>query len=407
MRTVGMIIGFIVFLFALAGYADWHLWRMAPQGWKLAAVILFVLWMASFFLGFAYVERLPLRAATILYEVGNTWLIAFMYLLIVFFLADLASLCHLLPKAFLKDSPAGLLSVLGLVALILVLGGIHYHQKYREEITLTTTKPLEKPLTIVMASDLHIGYHNGKAELGRWVDLVNAEQPDLVLIGGENLEHAWKQGRCSSPDIREITIQFSADLFPESLLSRNQFASIRRMLEKSRMGLSFPMNTIMDVYSTLNGLAGMKEKFYQYMQFMLLMYKLSLSDDAKVLASSSFSHSEKSEESDRVQMVKQYIDEHFMEDLTLTTLADMVCMTPSAFSRFFKTRTGRTLSDYIIDIRLGHAARMLVDTSKGVSEICYECGFNNQSNFNRIFKSKRGLTPRDFRAMFKKNKVIV
>ena len=230
---------------------------------------------------------------------------------------------------------------------------------------------------------------------------------DLVLIGGENLEHAWKQGNCVSEDIREITIQFSADLFPESLLSRNQFASIRQMLEKARLGLSFPMETIMGVYSILDGLAGMKEKFYQYMQFMLLIYKLSVSEHPKVLASSSFAHSETSVESDRVQMVKQYIDEHFTENLTLATLSDMVCLTPSAFSRFFKTRTGRTLSDYIIDIRLGHAARMLVDTSMSVSEICYECGFNNQSNFNRIFKSKRGLTPRDFRSMFKKNKVIV
>jgi len=230
---------------------------------------------------------------------------------------------------------------------------------------------------------------------------------DLVLIGGENLEHAWKQGRCTSSDIREITIQFSADLFPESLLSKNQFASIRQMLERAQLGLSFPMETIMEVYSILNGLVGMKEKFYQYLQFMVLMYKLSISDNSKVLASSSFAHSEKSSESDRVLLVKQYINDHFTEDLSLATLADLVCMTPSAFSRFFKTRTGRTLSDYIIDIKLGFAARMLVDTSKSVSEICYECGFNNQSNFNRIFKAKRGLTPRDFRAMFKKNKVIV
>lgn len=230
---------------------------------------------------------------------------------------------------------------------------------------------------------------------------------DLVLIGGENLEHAWKQGRCKSPDIREITIQFSSDLFPESLLSRNQFTSIRKMLERAQLGLSFSMGTIMEVYSILNNLAGMKEKFYQYMQFMQLIYKLSVDEDSKVLASSSFAHPETSAESDRVQTVKQYIDNHFTEDLSLVTLADMVCMTPSAFSRFFKTRTGRTLSDYIIDVRLGYAARMLVDTSRSVSEICYECGFNNQSNFNRIFKSKRGLTPREFRAMFKKNKVIV
>jgi len=230
---------------------------------------------------------------------------------------------------------------------------------------------------------------------------------DLVLIGGENLEHAWKQGHCTSQDIREITIQFSADLFPESLLSKNQFTTIRQMLEKARLGLSFPMSTIMDVYSLLNSLVDMNEKFYQFLNFLSMIYKLSLSDEAKVLASSSFAHSESSTESDRVLQVKQYINDHFTEDLSLTTLADLVCMTPSAFSRFFKTRTGRTLSDYIIDIKLGYAARKLVDTSKSVSEICYECGFNNQSNFNRIFKSKRGLTPRDFRAMFKKNKIIV
>ena len=230
---------------------------------------------------------------------------------------------------------------------------------------------------------------------------------DLVLIGGENLQHAWQQGRCSSRDIREVTIQFSADLFPESLLSKTQFASIRRMLERSALGLSFPMETILDVYSTLNGLVGMQEPFYQYIQFLVLMYKLSLSENAKVLASNSFAQSETGGESDRVKKVKRYIYDHFKDDVSLTSMAELAEMSPSAFSRFFKSQTGSTLSDYIIDIRLGNAAHLLVDTAKSVSDICNECGFNNQSNFNRIFKAKRGVTPRDFRAMFKKNKVIV
>ena len=230
---------------------------------------------------------------------------------------------------------------------------------------------------------------------------------DLVLIGGENLQHAWQQGRCTSKDIREVTIQFSADLFPESLLSKTQFASIRSMLERSSLGLSFPMETILDVYSTLNGLVGMQEPFYQYMQFLVLMYKLSLSENAKVLASNSFAQSETGEESDRVKKVKRYIYDHFTEDVSLTAMSELAEMSPSAFSRFFKSQTGSTLSDYIIDIRLGNAAHLLVDTSKSVSDICNECGFNNQSNFNRIFKAKRGVTPRDFRAMFKKNKVII
>ena len=108
-----------------------------------------------------------------------------------------------------------------------------------------------------------------------------------------------------------------------------------------------------------------------------------------------------------LSLLKQYVNDHYSEDLRLESLASLAGMTPPAFSRFFKMRTGRTLSDYIIDIRLGNAARLLVDTTQNVSEICYSCGFNNLSNFNRIFKAKRGYTPRDFRALFKKKRVFV
>lgn len=230
---------------------------------------------------------------------------------------------------------------------------------------------------------------------------------DLVLIGAEDLEHVWEQGKCNSKDIREITIQFSTDLFNGELLSKNQFASIKRMLRRADHGLSFPLASIMKVYSTLDTLAAEQERFVQFLKFLYILYELSVSDGARVLASSSFAHTSRSTESRRVQKVKQYINDHYAEPLTLTGMADLVGMSPVAFSRFFRMRTGRTLSDYIIDIRLGYAARMLVDSTKNISEVCYECGFNNLSNFNRTFKAKRGYTPRDFRAMYKKNKVTV
>ncbi len=230
---------------------------------------------------------------------------------------------------------------------------------------------------------------------------------ELVLLGGEELEHVWEQGRCRSKDIREITIQFSEDIFGDDLLSKNQFASIRRMLKKAGHGLSFSISSIMKVYSLLDTIADESERFVQFLKVMYILYELSISDEARVLASSSYAHTERSTESRRVQKVKEYIDNHYAEPLKLADLADLVGMSPVAFSRFFRQRTGRTLSDYIVDIRLGFAARMLVDSSKNISEICYECGFNNLSNFNRMFKAKRKYTPRDFRAMFKKNKVIV
>ncbi len=230
---------------------------------------------------------------------------------------------------------------------------------------------------------------------------------ELVLVGGESLEHVWEQGSCTSKDIREITIQFSADIFGGELLSKNQFATIKRMLRKADHGLSFPVSAIMKVYSSLDTIAKESSRFVQFLKFLYILYELSVADEARVLASSSFAHTSRSTESRRVQKVKQYINDNYSKTLKLADLAGIVGMTPVAFSRFFRQRTGRTLSDYIVDIRLGYAARMLVDSSKNISEICYECGFNNLSNFNRTFKAKRGFTPRDFRAMFKKNKVIV
>ena len=108
-----------------------------------------------------------------------------------------------------------------------------------------------------------------------------------------------------------------------------------------------------------------------------------------------------------LQMVQEYINEHYKEEIRLNNLADMVGMTAVSFSRFFKLRTGKSLSDYIIDIRLGFAARLLVDSTMSVAEICYDCGFNNLSNFNRIFKKKKACSPKEFRENYRKKKKIV
>ncbi|MGN1211084.1 MAG: AraC family transcriptional regulator [Candidatus Cryptobacteroides sp.] len=193
---------------------------------------------------------------------------------------------------------------------------------------------------------------------------------ELVLIAAEYLEHVWEQGNCKSKDIREITILFSPDIFGGDLLTKNQFASIRTMLRKAEHGLAFPVGTIMKVYHILDTLATGNGSFSQFLKFLDMLYELSISEGAKVLASSSFLHAQRNPESRRVQKVKQYINDHYSEQISLGSLSAMVGMTPVAFSRFFRKRTSRTLSDYIIDIRLGFAARMLVDTTKNISEIC-------------------------------------
>ena len=231
---------------------------------------------------------------------------------------------------------------------------------------------------------------------------------DLTLVAGNGLEHAWEQGNCTAPDVREITIQFQASMLPEELLARGQFDSIRRMFDRAVLGLNFSLHTIMRVYPLLDSLSTRDARFDQFLRFLKILYELSQADDTRTLASTSFAKAQKSEdESRRVRKAKLYVNEHYTQDIRLDDVASLVGMAPSAFSRFFKQHTGRTLVEYIVDLRLGAAARMLVDTTTSVSEICYACGFNNLSNFNRTFKAKRGYTPRDFRALFKKNRIFV
>ena len=202
---------------------------------------------------------------------------------------------------------------------------------------------------------------------------------DLAIITGPDLEHVWEQNTCTSENIREITGK----------------------------GLAFPLDDIMRVYTLLDTLSSVKEGFYAVSQFMTILYELSKSRDMHTLASSSYAKVAVESDSRRVLKVKNYIAKNYTEEIRLNTLADIAGMSPSAFSRFFKSHTGRTLSEYIIEQRLGYASRMLVDTTNSVAEICYACGFNNLSNFNRIFKKKKNCSPTEFRENYHKTRIIV
>ncbi|MCH5329589.1 MAG: helix-turn-helix domain-containing protein [Alistipes sp.] len=228
---------------------------------------------------------------------------------------------------------------------------------------------------------------------------------DLVLICG-NLVHVWEQAQCTSRDIREITVQFAPDIFPEALMSRRQFASINKMFLKARNGLAFPLSTIMRVYPLLDSLASEQQEFYRVLKIMNILFELSLVDDARVLASNSFAKIEPASDSRRIRRVKEFVEAHYTEPIRLSTAAELASMSPIAFSRFFKRRTGCSFSDYIISLRVGAASRLLVDSMKSIAEICYECGFNNISNFNRMFKKRHGVSPKTFREYYHKTKII-
>ena len=230
---------------------------------------------------------------------------------------------------------------------------------------------------------------------------------DLVLITSPDLEHVWEQNECRSDDIREVTIQFDFDFSGSSIFGRNPFNSMKKMMIEAQKGLCFSMDAIMKVYQQIDTLSSVSDGFYAFQQFLAILYELSRCEGARPLATSSYAKVDVSSDSRRVLKVKNFINENYMREIRLADMAGIAGMSPSAFSRFFKLHTGRNLTDYIIDMRLGFASRQLVDSTKSIAEISYSCGFNNLSNFNRIFRKKKGCSPSEFRENYHKTRIIV
>ena len=231
---------------------------------------------------------------------------------------------------------------------------------------------------------------------------------ELCLIGNERLEHGWVETE-NRPQalMHEITIQFHPDIFLESLLNKRQFHTISVMLENAKKGIVFSRDTIIKIKNRLKLLSEHESNFDSVIELFSILHVLSLDEDYKILCNSTFTDDEVTSESRRVQKAITFLQQHYKEDVHLEDVAMFVGMSTASFSRFMKKRTGKNFIEYLNDLRLGFAAKFLVNTSKTISEICYECGYNNLSNFNRVFKQRKGLTPKEFRENYGRMRKLI
>lgn len=172
-------------------YVMWHVWGILPfpNVWKAVIVAAGTLAFLTTYLNFSKaIEGMPLNVATFFYETGNSSLIILLYLFMVFLVLDLGRLVRLVPSAWLHSNGYAAASIFVLMVCVFVYGNVNYHNKVRRELNLTTQKKQGKDMKIVMLSDLHLGYHNRREEFARWVDMINAEHPDLILIAGDVID---------------------------------------------------------------------------------------------------------------------------------------------------------------------------------------------------------------------------
>ncbi|SFE88942.1 transcriptional regulator, AraC family [Chitinophaga sp. CF118] len=222
---------------------------------------------------------------------------------------------------------------------------------------------------------------------------------ELVLVG-PNLQHGWFTNKHQGGIVKEITVQFHRDLFDDKFLQRNQMSFIRSLLERSLRGILFSRETITSILPRLV-LLPQKQGFDSVLELMSILHDLSISRNIRILSDASFRNTETlSYNSRRIEKIMKYLNDNFDKNVSLSEAAKIAAMTNVSFSRFFKLKIGKTFVDTLIEIRLGHASRMLIETTHGINEIAYKCGFNNISNFNRIFRKKKDCTPKEFRLAY-------
>ena len=189
-----MIVFWVLPLVAIV-YLAWHIWMILPfSGWWKTAII--VLGVCSFLLLFLSVARkfdtLPLSLAQWSYEIGTSSIMVMLYLVMLFLVLDLGRLMHLVPRSLVYHNWQSALAIFVMIFGIFLYGNLHYKNKVRVPLELKSSKPLPREYRAVMLSDLHLGYHNPRQEFARWVDMINAEKPDFILIAGDIIDGSMR-----------------------------------------------------------------------------------------------------------------------------------------------------------------------------------------------------------------------
>ncbi len=191
MKPVQIVIFSAIFLLFLAAnyYVFYRIWKMMPPtaAGKIMLITCAAVLVGSFFLSMLFRNGgLPVRAVSGLYHIGTAWIFIFLYLFIVFIAADLLRVANILPMDRIMYSNWLSLGILaGVMIIIFGIGNAVYHNKKRIELTIGTGKRMERPVKIAAASDLHLGYGIGRRELSRWVEMINSEKPDIILLAGD------------------------------------------------------------------------------------------------------------------------------------------------------------------------------------------------------------------------------
>ncbi|WP_198675382.1 AraC family transcriptional regulator [Pleomorphovibrio marinus] len=239
---------------------------------------------------------------------------------------------------------------------------------------------------------------NGTGNLYIGDAIKNFNPGDVVLIGG-NLPHFWQMEEPSqkSPSYQRpqaVVIHFM-ESFTQCLVHIPEFSRIKQIFAKSTKGIFFSSIDINEVMGKMNQLKNCQELDRVIMILDVLKFLVD-SKNQEILSCNSFSAEKNANAGNKIEKLYRYIQDNFKDGISLESAAGILNMNPSSFSRYFKKIHQKTFIQYVNEIKIGYACRILIENEMNIAEACYESGFKNLSNFNRKFKEIKKVSPTQF-----------
>ena len=236
-------------------------------------------------------------------------------------------------------------------------------------------------------------------------DIRHFEEGDTVFLG-PNMPHLWRSDRNyfekeSQLQTEGIVVYFKEDFLGNDFFEKPEMFDIKSFLKNSERGLDLTGTLGVEMVSDLKELLGLTG-FEGISKLLNILHKLSITNDYQYISSSNYTNTHKISETERMRIVHEYVLKHFKENINLSTVASLSNMTEAAFCRYFKSRTNKTFSDFVKEIRIGNACKILQDENKSISQTCYESGYNTVSNFNNQFKSLKGVSPLQYQKLYRR-----
>lgn len=231
-------------------------------------------------------------------------------------------------------------------------------------------------------------------------DNVEPFSPGELVLVGPYLPHLWRNDVSyyagdDTKQVKTIITKFNKEFLGEGTFNIPYFSEINKILEDSKFGISFGSNTSKALRKEILNLADLPQ-VEQSIKLLHILHKLSIDPDKKVLSSSDM-RQYTSENSDKIDVILKHISDNYASYMTLNDIAEVACMTTNSFCRFFKKMTNKSFTQFLNEVRIRNASRLLIQGDLPISDVCYIVGFNSITNFNKQFKQIMGCTPKNHR----------